>query len=222
MSKVELFENQRASNYNTFVETWIPNYHFFLEKLPKLLHQTEEKKLLVVGCGTGNEIEYFTNHSKEWEITGIDPSPDMLQQAHLKFKNTKNVSLIKGGVSDLDPSDKFNAATLLLVLHFLEDNGEKLNLLKSIADRLKSNASLILLDITGTKSEIKENLKILKHLLPDVLNEKEVEERLHRIENKLHHVSEERLKELLKEAGFKTPLRFFQSSIYMGWITSKI
>ncbi|HAL54739.1 MAG TPA: class I SAM-dependent methyltransferase, partial [Sphingobacterium sp.] len=43
MNKVELFENERASGYDPFVETWIPNYHYFLDQLPTLLRETENK-----------------------------------------------------------------------------------------------------------------------------------------------------------------------------------
>ena len=81
MNKVEIFENERATGYNQFVETWIPNYHYFLDRLPKLLSETNQKDLLVVGCGTGNEIERFIQTSEHWEITGIDPSPEMIKQA---------------------------------------------------------------------------------------------------------------------------------------------
>ena len=71
MSKIELFENERASGYNQFVETWIPGYNFFLDHLPNLLSETEQKKdLLVVGCGTGNEIERFVQTTRHWKITG--------------------------------------------------------------------------------------------------------------------------------------------------------
>jgi tRNA (cmo5U34)-methyltransferase len=51
MNNVEIFENERATGYNQFVETWIPNYHYFLDRLPKLLSETKQKDLLVVGCG---------------------------------------------------------------------------------------------------------------------------------------------------------------------------
>ena len=221
MENVEIFEDKRATNYNEFVEAWIPNYHYFLSKLPKILSQTTNKKLLVAGCGTGNEIAYFIENSKQWEILGVDPSPEMIAQARKKLQEYKNVSLIEGLISDLNPSQKFGAATLLLVLHFMEDDGTKLNLLKSIAERLENNAPLVLLDITGTKKQLKENLQILRQLLPKTITEEEINNRLYRIENKLKAVSEERLSELLIEAGFEAPLRFFQTSIYMGWITTK-
>jgi len=221
MNKVEIFEHERATGYNQFVETWIPNYHYFLDRLPKLLSETTQKNILVVGCGTGNEIKQFVQAPGQWKITGIDPSPEMIRQASEKFHAYDNVTLIKGLVTNLDIEKKYSAATLLLVLHFLDDNGNKLNLLKDIAERLVTGATFVLLDITGDKNQIKQNLKVLKLLLPDGLDEEQISNRLNRIENELFPVSEERLSELCTEAGFEPPLRFFQSSIYMGWLTKK-
>ncbi len=221
MGNVEIFENIRATGYTQFVETWIPNYHYFLDRLPNLLRETNQKSLLVVGCGTGNEIERFTQASEHWEITGIDPSPEMIKQALEKLQNYDNVTLIEGLLTDLDIGKKYGAATLLLVLHFLDDNGNKLNLLKDIAERLIPGATFLLLDITGDTNQIKQNLKVLRLLLPNGLDEEQITNRLNRIENDLYPISEERLSELCTEAGFESPLRFFQSSIYMGWLTKK-
>jgi len=221
MSKLEIFENERATGYNQFVETWIPNYHFFLDRLPKLVSETNQKNLLVVGCGTGNEIERFVQASEQWKITGIDPSPEMIKQASEKLHTYDNVTLIEGLVADLDIEKKYSVATLLLVLHFLDDNGNKLNLLKDIAERLVSGATFVLLDITGDENQIEQNLKVLKLFLPDGLDEEQISNRLNRIKNELFPVSEERLSELCTEAGFEPPLRFFQSTIYMGWLTKK-
>jgi len=103
----------------------------------------------------------------------------------------------------------------------LDDNGNKQNLLKDIADRLNPESPFVMLDITGNKNQIKQNLKILRLLLPQGLDEEQINNRLNRIENELYAVSEERLSMLLQEAGFEPPLRFFQSSIYMGWLTKK-
>jgi len=221
MNKVEIFENERATGYNQFVETWIPNYHYFIDNLPKLLRETENKDLLVVGCGTGNEIERFVHAAEQWKITGIDPSPEMINQAVQRLSNFDKVNLIKGLVSDLDKSHRYGAATLLLVLHFMDDDGTKFSLLKNIAERLEIGAPLILLDITGNRTQIKENLEVLRLFLPNNLEKEGIKNRLNRIENELHAVSEERLSELLIEAGFEAPLRFFQTSIYMGWMTRR-
>jgi tRNA (cmo5U34)-methyltransferase len=221
MKKVEIFEKDRAAGYNQFVETWIPNYHYFLDRLPKLLREAAPKDLLVVGCGTGNEIERFVQTSEHWQITGIDPSPEMIEQAREKLLDFKNVNLVEGLVTDLDVSKKYGAATLLLVLHFLDDKGQKQNLLKAIAERLEPGAPFVMLDITGDKEQLQKNLKILRLLWPDGLDEEEMKNRLTRIENELHCISEKRVSEICVEAGFESPLRFFQSAVYMGWITKK-
>lgn len=221
MNKVEIFEKERASNYNQFVEDWIPNYSYFMEKLPKLLSDTDNKDLLVVGCGTGNEIVQFAKADQDWKITGVDPSPEMISQAKERLAKHENIELIEGLVSDLSQDRKYGAVTLLLVLHFLEDNGQKLDLLRQIAQRLKTEAPLVMLDITGDQKQMKTNLKVLKQLLPNSLDKELLQNRLQRIENDLHYVPEERLMELCQEAGFERPIRFFQTSIYMGWITWK-
>jgi tRNA (cmo5U34)-methyltransferase len=218
MSNIEIFENERATGYNEFVETWIPNYNFFLDRLPRLVRETANKDLLVVGCGTGNEIARFVDAPEDWQITGVDPSPEMVNQAREKLQSYANVTLIDGVVADLDPKRTYGAATLVLVLHFLKDNGDKLSLLRAIAERLEPGAPFIVLDITGDEKQIQANLKVLKHFLHEGLDEHEIENRLTRIDNELHHVSEERFAELCVEAGFETPLRFFQSTIYMGWL----
>jgi tRNA (cmo5U34)-methyltransferase len=221
MKNVELFQNGRATGYNQFVEKWITNYHYFLDCLPRLLKEIKKKDLLVVGCGTGNEIERFVQAPEHWKITGIDPSPEMIIQAREKLKHYENVTLTEGLVTDLPIDTKYNAATLSLVLHFLDDNGSKLNLLKDIAERLGPGATFVLLDITVDKTQIRQNLEIYRLLLPEGLDKEEISKRLHRMENELHLVSEERITELCTAAGFEKPLRFFQSSIYMGWITKK-
>jgi len=221
VSKVELFENERASGYDQFVEAWIPNYQYFLDFLPRLFGDSDPSEILVVGCGTGNEIQKLVAKQKKWNVTGIDPSPEMIQQARQKLEGYTNVRLIEALIGDLEIDRKYEAATLLLVLHFLEDNGSKLELLKQIGNRLISGALFVMLDITGDERMIRENLKILRLLLPDDITEEQISHRLNRIQKELLHVPEDRLAALCVEAGFEAPVRFFQSAIYMGWMTRK-
>lgn len=229
MNSVEVFEGDRATHYDNFVETWIPCYHKFVSLLPDLLrsHQIGHNEVLIAGCGTGNEIKVLAEASSDWQLTGIDPSPDMVAQARQKLADYPNVSIVEGVVADLQSASVevdaklYDAATLLLVLHFFEDNGDKLALLRDIATRLKPQAPLIVFDINGDQNHIKQNLSVLKKLLPSDMDKDVIAFRLDRLENKLHHVSGQRFTELCREAGFDTPIRFFQSTIYMGWLLTK-
>lgn len=221
MNKIEIFEGDRAAQYDNFVDTWIPNYRFFMSMVPKLLKHVKDKNLLVAGCGTGNEILAFGDELPKWHITGVDPSIEMLQQAKKNLNCFPNIQLINSSVDELPKGTNFGAATLLLVLHFLEDDGNKLTLLKEISNRIKSDAPFILLDITGDKKQLKENLGILRKLILGAVDKEQIDMRINRIFNELHSISEKRLSDLLIRAGFKKPTRFYQSTIYMGWITRK-
>lgn len=216
-----IFEKDRANNYDTFISDWMPYYKEIINHLPGLLGKPVPElsdELLVVGFGTGNEIEAVMEARPGWKITGVDPSPDMINIAREKLKGYKNLKLIEGRVCDLELKQQFDVATLFLVLHFLPDNGTKLELLKSIAERLKPGGRLILVDIFGTPDELQENLEVLRILLPAHLDREAIDDRIKNLPLRLNYVSASRLKELLKSAGFSTITRFFQMSIYGGWI----
>ncbi|MEM9648702.1 MAG: class I SAM-dependent methyltransferase [Bacteroidota bacterium] len=221
-NNIAIFEGNRAKNYDHFVDQWIPNYDYFMGLLPKILDDVTNKKTLVVGCGTGNEILSLASSSNDWSFTGVDPSPEMIAIAKEKLDAYQNVEFFQGVLEDLKKPLFFGAATLLLVLHFVKYPNEKLQLLKEIEKRLISGAPLIILGIFGTGKQLRANLKILRHMVPDSVGEKEIEERFDRIKNLLHRSTEEELTKLLFRAGFEPPTRFFQASIYSGWITRKL
>ncbi|WP_258098166.1 class I SAM-dependent methyltransferase [Marinoscillum pacificum] len=219
---VEIFEGDRASNYEMFVDAWIPNYREFIDSVPKLLSGVRERNLLVAGCGTGNEILALGDQLSQWKVTGVDPSPEMLSQAREKLEDMDNVTLLGGQVRDLHMTEQFGAATLLLVLHFLKDDGSKLYLLAEIAKRMEVAAPFVMLDITGSTWQIKRNLEVLRNLVSNYIPPEEIQGRIERIEGELHYVTEERLTELFMQAGFERPVRFYQNTIYMGWYSRKV
>lgn len=220
---IAIFEGKRATEYDQFVETWIPQYDFLVHSLPRIItnNTTTGKKLLIAGCGSGNEILAFKEQIPDCQITGVDPSPEMLFSAREKLSQFSGVEFVEGYVNELAPEIKYDAATLILVMHFLKDDGEKLNVLKSVSERLQVGAPFVLVDIFGAADELKNNLDILKCFLPHDLEPDSIEERLNRIQNSIQYIPEERLFNLLEESGFNSPLRFFQSSIYGGWIAYK-
>lgn len=225
MKYIEIFEDERASKYDRFTQTWIVNYQFVIDTVPKIIEveQPNAKEILIVGCGTGNETLCLANtENQSWNITGIDPSPDMIKIANKKLKNHSKVKIIKGEINQLPTNKKYDVATLLLVLHFMKDNGTKKALLQSISDRLQKGATFILLDIFGNKTEFYKNLKLLEKLLPKEVESISIPDKIATIPERVHPISEERLSEILNKAGFSKPIRFFQSAIYGGWIVKKI
>jgi len=178
--------------------------------------------ILIVGCGTGNEIDALFSSGLECNITGIDPSPEILQIAESKLGKHHKLKLINGVANDLQNGLTFQVTTLMLVLHFIPDNGEKLMLLKEIAVKLDQNATLLIVDIFGEKNEIDLNLSILKNHLRSKIHAEKLVARLERIRNKIHYIDENRLSELCQLAGFSQPIRIHQSMIFAGWVVSRL
>ena len=222
MSDNATFEDDRALRYDNFIQTWMPNYDYLQRTIARLLvGKVREGTVLVVGCGTGNEIKKLIDQGLTLPITGVDPSPDLVKVARQKLKEFEQVELRDGHVKDLPQDLNFSAATLLLVMHFLPDDGSKLGLLKNISHRLKPGAPFFLASVFGSLEELRANLSVLQASLPLGIPLEDQEKHFARIEETIYYIPEARLFELLEEAGFETPVRFFQSSIYGGWLTRK-
>jgi tRNA (cmo5U34)-methyltransferase len=222
---IEIYEGERASNYDNFVIDYFPSYSFVMQNCAVLISDhlmiKSKPKILVVGCGTGNEAKELLDYNNDWPIDACDPSEEMFNQAKYKLSNYTNVNLIHGGVDELHKSDLYDAATLFLVLHFISDDGAKLDVLKEIANRLEVGAKFLLLDICGTQTEIEENFDILRQLFPKEWPNEEIELRRERILKTLNTIDEKRTLELLELAGFVKPVKWHQSFLVRSWILNK-
>jgi tRNA (cmo5U34)-methyltransferase len=188
----------------------------------------ERVDILVVGAGTGMEICEFAPLNPGWSFVGVDPSGDMLALALQKIteKNLPNgIELKKGYVDDLADEEVFGAATCILVMHFLKDDGSKLALLKSIARRLKSGAPLVLIDGFGEPgSRAFEEIKASWKQYPIIggVPAENVENAFNDVIMKMvQFVPESRILELLEEAGFRRAFRYYTGFLYGGWVAYK-
>jgi len=217
------FDTKRANAYDQFIMNWFPDYQYILDLIPRLLntYTQENKRILVAGCGSGNDILAFLNSEFTWEITGVDPSEEMLTHAMEKIPPNKGVKLIHGTLEQTI-TNEFGAATSILVMHFLPDDGKKYDYLKSLSNKLIQKAPLAIVDIYGNRKQLQLNLEYLIKKLPDYISDQEVNERIQKIIDEIQYIPEDRLNELLLETGFRPPLKFFNDTIYGGWITRKI
>lgn len=220
------FHDQRAQRYDDTVRKVIPGYETLHAMAQFLLEGMlgETAHLLVAGCGTGEEIERLAQVHPGWRFTGVDPAQPMLDRAahRLRAKGLHDrAQLVCGKVSDLDASQKFDAATCLLVMHFLPDDGAKAQLLSGIAKHLKPGAPLLLADLHGT-SDSPRYARMLaawaRWQLANDVDPVEVEKGLKHVAKDIHFVSETRLFKLLHQAGFAEVEHFHQAFLFGGWL----
>jgi len=100
-------------------------------------------RVLVVGAGGGMEIAALAGAHPGWTFEGVDPSPAMLAHAGTATAPfAERVTLVEGTV-DIAPEGPYDAATCLLVLHFLTRDA-RLATLRAIRRRLRPGAGLVI------------------------------------------------------------------------------
>jgi tRNA (cmo5U34)-methyltransferase len=220
------FDAKRAQTYDDRIEQMIPGYTTMQRLTEVFLGSTLPKtaSVLMVGAGTGSEVVECGTHHPGWTITAVDPSVEMVKLGRAKTDAhglTARVMWFEGSLKKLEVQEPFDAATLHLVLHFLPDDGGKSALLEHIAERLKPGAPFVLSTFVGTPTDTrtKKIYELSKaHALANGLDRADVEEKLNLARTDIHLVPEERIKTLLKEAGFIDVQRIVQGLAMMTWI----
>ncbi|MEL6929818.1 MAG: class I SAM-dependent methyltransferase [Cyanobacteria bacterium J06600_6] len=227
-AKIE-FDRERANQYDSDIRQAIPGYEALHAMTHSLLQNSLNKsaRLLVVGSGTGMELVSYSQQNSGWSLTGVDPALEMMEIARSELKSRSlqdRVTLHDGYVDSLPKTEPMDAATLLLVMHFLDDNGSKLKLLEDIAQRLKPGAKLILADLHGDRSDryFKQFTQAWQSLyfsrLDDDLKAQAQGNFEASIENSIYFVPEARIIELLQLAGFTKVSKFYHAFLFGGWI----
>lgn len=220
----------KVEEYDRSIRLFCPAY----EEMFKLTHSSlrarlpEKADILIVGAGTGMEICEFAPLNPGWSFTGVDPSHDMIDITNKKLSEKKlnnHVGLFKGYVDDLADKVTFDAATSILVMHFLKDDGSKIQFLKSISKRLKPDAPFVLIDgfgNSGSKEFVEKIASWKQYPLIQGVPEEIVESAFNEIIMKMvQFVPETRILELFKLAGFTGVFRFYSGFLYGGWMGFK-
>jgi tRNA (cmo5U34)-methyltransferase len=178
-------------------------------------------EVLVVGAGGGaQEIVAAAPLEPGWRFTAVDPSPPMMALAQAALERhglMDRVRLHHGVVEDLPAEARFDAATLIGVLHHLPGDAAKRGILRAIAARLKPGAPLVL---AGNRYAYASQPLLLaawgERWRMQGASAAEVQAKLGKIlQGADPPESEDAVGELLATAGFGAPVWFF-SSLFWG------
>jgi tRNA (cmo5U34)-methyltransferase len=187
----------------------------------------ERARVLVVGSGTGAELMNLGRHNPGWRLVGVDPSPDMVEVSARRVAESGiggRVELRTGLVQDLPLAPPYDAATAMLVMHFLPDDGQKLGFLRDISARLEPGAPFVLADLHGDResgvfARFIEAWRLRQR--ETAMAEDAASAMLDDFATKLQVVPRERMVELLHEAGFKRAEPFYTALLVGAWISFK-
>ena len=162
-----------------------------------------------------------------WRFTAVDPSEPMLEAAkqQLEANNLRErTDMHLGHVEDLAADQSYDAATLIGVLHHLDGNDAKRQILRSIQAHLKPGAPLI---VAGNQYAYASQPLLLaawgQRWRQHGASPDEIKVKLGKIlQGADPPHSEAAVQKLLHEAGFGEGTRFFSSLFWGAWLTCKM
>ncbi|MFA6497980.1 MAG: class I SAM-dependent methyltransferase [Desulfurivibrionaceae bacterium] len=226
---VKHFDSKRANAYDSKIRRIVPGYEAMHDLSLNLLysHFPSQANILVAGAGTGQEAISCAQANPSWQITGVDPTEKMLSVARIHVEDLNlydRVQLHLGWVKDLQSNLHFDAATSILVMQFIPDDGGKREYLQEISSRMKSGGKFIIIDLVGDKksTEFEVVLSTWKaRQLRMGEDAEEVQKDFAHIVSDIQFISESRMNNLLQEVGFKNIYKFFQAYLFCGWVADK-
>lgn len=219
------FDGVYGEGYEALARRVIPGYATLFPMISALIDPDlpPRARVLVVGCGTGIELVTFKRIRPDLRLHGVDPSDQMLELARRRVADaglSDGIGYQHGYASDVPRSPRFDAATLINVLHFVPDDGSKAELMADIAARLKPGGVFVFFDLHGDPgSEEHERYMATWRRYWKIrgMAEAERSEFAERIRQGIHFATPERVVELARVAGFTEPRRFYRSLSYGGW-----
>ncbi|MFV5583488.1 methyltransferase domain-containing protein [Acinetobacter oleivorans] len=213
-----------VNGYDEHIRKLIPGYEVIHQQVDAILQSLlkPNSHILIVGCGTGYELEYLLKRHPNWKFTAVDPSLTMLQKAQEQvelLEKSSQVTFVHGETSALPLENCFDAALSILVAHFIADD-VKPAFFKDIYNRLNENAVLLTYDLMTCINP--QQLQALRYLcLAQGLTEEQCQKMLERMAQDFFSLTTEGYIKLLQKTGFESVQSYAQVLTYQGFIAKK-
>ncbi|MCY4170571.1 MAG: class I SAM-dependent methyltransferase [Bacteroidetes bacterium] len=220
------FDGDYGEDYKELASLVIPGYdELFIATLALLKERIgPESQLLIVGCGTGREIEVFALGADRWTFDCVDPSQAMIEysrQVANRLGVSSRVRFHNVYTHELEVSHQFDAATVINVMHFQKDDGSKDHLMKSVSERVRPGGTVILFDLHGEPSEPYFQLFFkawTRYMDIRGYSGEKKDRLLQRLSAGIDYVSHERIMEICQNAGLNLIRSYWSGLLYNAWI----
>lgn len=165
MEKVEKFYDQLSSKYSELIIKCVPRYPELIYNMFQYIPEKfSPKRILDLGCGTGNLTDQMFKKYPEAEIDALDISEEILNESRRRFNHTPNIRYIQADFKSLHlPPGSYDLVMSSIAIHHIEDT-EKIKLYKEVFQALSNGGIFIFADQTrGITDEIyKKNISCWK------------------------------------------------------------
>lgn len=179
--------------------------------------------VLLVGAGTAGEARFLAPLFPAWRFTLVDPSAGMLEvgRGHAIAEGFADRCTFHAGFVSSLAADGFDAATSVLVSHFLPDATERQAFYAEIARRLKPEAPFFTADLCAdTQAASFDTLMDLWLAQPGIADDRKVAFRtMFGKAIAVHGPSE--VEAMIAHAGFSPPVPCLQAALIRGWVATR-
>ena len=215
------FEGEMAAAYDQKWAKWQPMqdamYLFIRSVFADL---PERARLLCVGAGTGNELVMLARTFPGWSFTAVEPSTAMLDQCRRKLAAIgaePRCQFHEGYLETLEAPGPFDAATSILVSHFLVDREERCQFFRSIADRLVAGGPLVTADLAWDPESPSLETMFRHWFAFNEAGPEEAAKFRSALGKQVAMLAPESVEQILVDGGFEVPGRIFQSLFIHVW-----
>lgn len=199
-----------------------------------------DAKILVVGAGTGAEVRFLAPLFPNWRFTLVDPAEGMLSIArrHAEAEGFADRCTFQVGYVSDCPDNQHDAATSILVSHFLTDGSERRRYFADIAKLLKPGGLFFNADLAADpqsssfEPEMQFWLKMMEHaheqsdaprFLPSTDDSDSTQDSPPSYREMFGKVfaahTPAEVTTFLEQAGFRKPMMCYQAVLIRAWLT---
>jgi len=224
---MEIYGEEWAANYERRANAGIPGREGLYRLCQAFfLGLPAQARILVVGCGTEDDLIPLAKAFPEASLVAIEPAEPMLAYCSRRVAAeglANRVTLHPTSLQNFESSAQFDAATAILVSQHIFPDVAAAEFFQKIASLLKPNGRLYSADLHIGAGQDRELLLALwrEQASMSGIEPAVVQEGLVRFTTELRPRDEAVIYEFLRAAGFVNILKPFSSLIYGAWASSK-
>lgn len=219
-----VFDQERASSYDKQFAKLAPlrdALHLLMRVI--LSELPTDARILCVGAGTGSELIYLAQSFPQWRFTAVEPAKAMLDICRQKTEEhgiASRCTFHEGYLDSLPASDAFDAATCLLVSHFILQPDERSNFFRQIAARLRPDGYLVSADLVSdmSTSEYQSLFEVwLRMLKYSEVPVEQIEKVGATFGRDVALLPAQKVESIIASSGFDSPVLFLQTLLIHAW-----
>ncbi len=224
----DYFNQNRAASYDhqrAKIASLKDALHLFirmvLSELPK------NANILCVGAGTGAELLDLAQANQNWRFTLVEPASSMLDVCRQRARDAgieQRCTFHPDYLETLPPSKPFDAATCLLVSHFIMELEQRREFFSEIFAHLKPGGILINADLTTstTTDTFDSLLEVWFRMLEySEMSKDDINKQRTSFGARISALKAQDMENLLVSSGFDMPVLFYQALLISAWYSKR-